>query len=919
MSRRPETQCLRLRVLLPHGELAQWIGDLLLALDQASGVALQLRRVDAAPKRPSLSWASALLRTRIAGLAHWSPNPLASQRLAHWAQAATGACDITLVLAAGLRPSTADTGGAALQWALVDAAGQPLCPQFPLLSSICSGQGIQLALNQLDALTGLWRPCRRLHLGATPRYGRAMHALSPAVARLVLQGVIDCKTGVDATHPPENRGVKAASIDVNDTPDVRLQFWTIYLYGLARALVARFKALVLSEYWRIGVIDAPIHTLLDDAQQPKVRWLTAATSAGYWADPFGMPGDPHRLACEYFDEQAGVGHLEVLMFGAHAQVVERTRLVVSAGQHSSFPNIFEFDGRRLGVAETIATRECVLYEVDASGQWRRLFSLLQDVAAADPALFAWEGRFWLAYTDADMGSLDNLCLQYADTLEGPWRAHANNPVKVDIAGARMAGGLFRHQGALYRPAQNCLRTYGGAMVVHQITALTPRHFSEVVLRVLTPDAQGACPHGLHTLNAWGERTLVDGKRHGVNPVALWRQLRLRLGRERARISTSSVPPRPDGNDTLRHVLVYVPHLRTGGGEISMLRLAAGLAAVGLKVDLVVHSEATRELDVPSGVTLINLNCGGTAAAVWRLSQLLRGRRPDWLLSAFPHTNIAAVVAMALAGLDSRCILSEHAPLSLQIENQGSWRYRLLPPLVRWAYRRAHAVVAVSGGVRDDLQRLLGPGVAPHVISNPVLAPDFEAEMAQVPDDPWFLDSTLQVVLSVCRLSVEKDLVTLVRAFAEVHCARPATRLVLAGEGPDRPRLMALVADLGLDGVVRLPGRTAMPLALMRHASVFVLASQYEGFGNVLVEAMACGTPVVSTDCPVGPREVLDGGRLGALVPVGDAPAMAQAITAALVRPAPPPGARKAALGYTQTNASAAYLALFNSLYAVGSK
>ena len=906
---------MRLRVLVPYGELAQWIGDLLLALDQTSGVALQLRHVDAVPERLPLPWASSLLRTRIAGLSRWSPDTLASERLAHWTQAATGECDITLALEAGLRPSMVEAGGTALQWALVDGVGQPLCHEFPLLATICAGDGIQLVLNQREVLTGLWQPRRRLHLGVTTHYARALPTLSHAVECLVLQGLTDSAARLAVPLASGNGIVRTPPADLDDTSHLGAQPWMSCLQGLARAVNARFNALMLSEYWRIGVIDAPIHTLLDNAQQPKIRWLTSASSTGYWADPFGMPGDPHRLACEYFDEQTGVGHLEMLLLGANAQVVERTRLMVSTDQHASFPNVFEFDGRCLGVAETIATRECLLYEVDASGQWRPLCSLLQGVAAADPALFAWEGRFWLAYTDADLGSLDNLCLQYADKLEGPWTAHANNPVKVDIAGARMAGGLFRHKGALYRPAQNCLHTYGGAMVVYQVTELTPGHFCERAVRTLTPDAQGACPHGFHTLNAWGDRTLVDGKRHGVNLIALWRQLRRRLSL--ARSSPTIAPDRVAGNGSRRHVLLYVPHLRTGGGEISMLRLAAGFAAMGLHVDLVVHSEATRELEVPTGVTLINLNCGGTAAAVWRLSQLLRARRPDWLLSAFPHTNIATVAALALSGLDSRCIISEHAPLSLQIEKQGSWRYRLLPPLVRWAYRRAHAVVAVSGGVRDDLQRLLGPGVTPHVISNPVLAPDFEIEMAQVPGDPWFIDDSLQVVLSVCRLSVEKDLATLVRAFAEVHRDQPATRLVLAGEGPDRQRLASLIADMGLDGVVHLPGRTATPLALMRHAAVFVLASQYEGFGNVLVEAMACGTPVVSTDCPVGPREILEGGRLGTLVPVGDAPAMAQAITAALAMPAPPAGAREAALGYTQINASAAYLALFKSLYAIG--
>jgi glycosyltransferase involved in cell wall biosynthesis len=173
---------------------------------------------------------------------------------------------------------------------------------------------------------------------------------------------------------------------------------------------------------------------------------------------------------------------------------------------------------------------------------------------------------------------------------------------------------------------------------------------------------------------------------------------------------------------------------------------------------------------------------------------------------------------------------------------------------------------------------------------------------------------LQVVLSVCRLSVEKDLPTLLKAFAELHRTRPATRLILAGEGPDRVRLESMARDLGLSGVVRLPGRTGQPLAWMRHAAVFVLASQYEGFGNVLIEALACGTPVVSTDCPVGPRELLDGGRLGTLVPVGDSFAMAQAIAEVLEHRELPRGAREAALQYTEVNSSVAYRRLFDGLY-----
>ncbi|MDD2880613.1 MAG: glycosyltransferase [Rhodoferax sp.] len=899
---------LRLCVLLRPGDIPQWIGKLLLDLDDLDGVVLQVARLPAQIAPPDMSWFSRLWRARIRALAPWTPDRAANQRLAVWQARASGGCDATLALDVGLwAPKTQNS--VALQWTLTDGLGLPLCPQFPLLAAICGGRGLHLMLNQVSSLDGQCISQCSLRLGTTADYGRALEALPHAVLRLVQQAAQDLTVGA-AQQSGRRVACPKGLLKDGTTPTLPVPYplWA-GLKGRASAFLNRQKARLFSEYWRVGVINAPIHTLLNNSPMPPVRWLTQEAAKGYWADPFGLPGEPDRFVCEFFDEHTGVGTLEVLRLDAMDHVCQRVRLPVHCGEHVSFPNVFEISGRRLGVAETIASRECLLYEVDAAGLWHPLFVLLQDVAAADPALFVWEGRFWLAYTNVDMGNFDNLCLAYADQLEGPWLPHANNPVKVDIAGARMAGGVFQHNGNLYRPAQDCLQTYGAAVVIHRITELTPLTFSEVFVRTLMPDLQGPCPHGLHTLNAWGERTLVDGKRHGINLIALWRNLCHRLAPKRVTGMSPHFGGAGDQTATC-HVLVYVPNLRTGGGEISMLRLAEGFAAAGLQVDLVVNSLAGSELEVSKNVTLFDLSCGGTVAAVWQLAKLLRQRRPDFLLSAFPHTNVAAVASRVLSREDCACVVTEHAPLSLQIEQQGTLRYRLLPPLVRWAYRRAHAVVAVSGGVRDDLQHLLGPSVAPQVISNPVLSANYEAEMALPPTDHWLRDESLQVVLSVGRLSPEKGLVTLVHAFAKIHRYHPSARLLLAGEGPDRQRLESLVAELELSDVVRLPGRTATPLAWMRHAAVFVLASQYEGFGNVLVEAMACGTPVVSTDCPVGPREILEGGRLGTLVPVGDVAAMAIAIADVLANPVPTPGARAAAVGYTQTAACARYIDVF---------
>lgn len=882
----------KFRVVLSIGHIPRWVGAFLLGLDEMDAIALQVAQAELPAGEASLSAA-----TDIPALAEWLPSAAEKQRLVEWQTAAEQACDVVLLLGAAAVPEKMDLSGAQV-WTLVDGESRPLCARFPLLETICAGHGIHLELLQQDGGRRAWQACRYLHVASTSRYAQALQSLAENALRLVKQTIVDRRLGVLPVG-------SARQIVVGKN---HLVSW-VRTRGTLRHLWRRFLERLLSEYWRIGVIDAPIDALLKKDRLPEIKWLTFPRVAGYFADPFYVPGRPQDLFCEYFDERTGLGRLEKLQFDAGDRLLERTPLAVGEGRHVSFPHVFEVDGRRLGIAETVACRECVLHEVDAEGNWHPLFPLLSDVRTADPALCFRDGRWWLAFTDVDVGGMDNLCFYHAERLEGPWTPHANNPVKIDIAGARMAGAFFEHDGELYRPAQNCQGSYGASVVLHRVVQLTPERFEEVEVASLLPDRNGLCPDGLHTLNAWGTRTLVDGKRHAINPLVLWRNLSRRWQRSRGRsaVREAGTP------ESATRILVYVPHLRVGGGEISMLRLAEGLAADGLDVCLVANSADTAELPVPPGVRFVSLGAHGTLSSLWRLVGLLRESRPRWLLSAFPHTNIAAVAALALSGIDARCVVTEHAPLSRQIAQQDNWRYRILPGLVRWAYRRAHAVVGVSTGVRDDLQQMLGAGVRPHVIRNPVLTNAYEAEMAMETNDPWLADKSLRVVMSVCRLSVEKDLPTLVEAFAQVHRNHPETRLLLVGEGPDRARLQGMIGEMGLGDVVRLPGYTATPLSWMRHAAVFVLSSRYEGFGNALVEAMACGIPVVSTDCPVGPREILEDGRLGALVPVGDASAMARAIADALDRSGPFPGAREAALGHTQAKSCAHYRRLFESL------
>jgi glycosyltransferase involved in cell wall biosynthesis len=260
-----------------------------------------------------------------------------------------------------------------------------------------------------------------------------------------------------------------------------------------------------------------------------------------------------------------------------------------------------------------------------------------------------------------------------------------------------------------------------------------------------------------------------------------------------------------------------------------------------------------------------------------LVRYLRRERPSAMLSALDHANVVALWAKKLAGVPTRVVLSVHNPPSLDTANAQTFRAKLMPLWGQIFYPWAHTVVAVSQGVAKDLVQLTGlPMDKVKVIYNPAVTPELLAKAEEALDHPWFQPGEPPVILGAGRLTAQKDFPTLIRAFALVQRKLPS-RLMILSEGEERPRLEALVQELGLEADVALPGFVDNPYKYMKHAGVFVLSSRYEGFGLVLVEAMACGTPVVATDCPSGPSEILQRGRWGMLVPVGDIQEMAMAI------------------------------------------
>ena len=313
-------------------------------------------------------------------------------------------------------------------------------------------------------------------------------------------------------------------------------------------------------------------------------------------------------------------------------------------------------------------------------------------------------------------------------------------------------------------------------------------------------------------------------------------------------------------------------------------MAAHFKSLGLAADFVVLQARGDYLEAAGEVgSIVDLRVKRLRQAVWPLARYLRRERPDAILCAMWPLNVIAIWARALARVQTRLVISEHNTLSLAAEATKSLGAHFLKPTIRWFYPSADHVVAVSTGVAQDLLQIgrLDNGKI-SVIYNPVIGEDFDDRTMDQPN-PGIQGEGGPLVLSVGSLKPQKDYPTLLRAFAQVRSARPA-RLMILGEGQLRGDLEALARELGIEADVTMPGFVANPYPYMKRADLFVLSSAWEGFGNVIVEALACGTPVVSTDCQSGPAEILDGGKYGALVPVGDPQALAQAMLSALDSP-----------------------------------
>lgn len=345
----------------------------------------------------------------------------------------------------------------------------------------------------------------------------------------------------------------------------------------------------------------------------------------------------------------------------------------------------------------------------------------------------------------------------------------------------------------------------------------------------------------------------------------------------------------------RRASIFLPSLAGGGAERAITIVANGLAANGTKVTLVLGRSSGPYLDlVNSTVEIVDLGTDSMVRALPRLVRHLRTARPDALLAAMSHANVVAALAHRIARSQARLVLSERAHLGSVFEEYRDLRMRVTRVLMRLTYPWANQVITVSRGVAEDLPHHVP--IAPDriaVVYNPIVDDVLRQQAEAAPSHPWLASRDIPVVLGAGRLIPAKDFPTLLRAFARVRRDRPV-RLLILGEGESRSELCALAEALGVAEHVALPGFDPNPFAAMRAARLFVLSSRFEGLPGVLIQAMACGTRVVSTDCPSGPREVLEDGKWGTLVPVGDEGALARAMEAALDDSRPPPVRERAA-------------------------
>lgn len=327
---------------------------------------------------------------------------------------------------------------------------------------------------------------------------------------------------------------------------------------------------------------------------------------------------------------------------------------------------------------------------------------------------------------------------------------------------------------------------------------------------------------------------------------------------------------------MRKVVFFIPYLVGGGAERVVVNLLNGLDKSLFEIKLVVIDKHGPFLNaIPQEVEVLELSAQRVITSIIPLAKTIKNYEPDIVISHLDYANVISVLACKLSKSRTKLFVTEHLHYSAG-KSSDKLRSGLLKKLMSLTYKYSDCIVTVSKGITDDLIEILNYSKYSdrfRTIYNPIV---FDAERINTKETHWFKENEFKV-LGAGRLTAQKDFPTLIKAFAIVKEEFPNVRLVIIGEGEERENLENLIQELNLSEYVSLPGFVDNPHYNMKVADLFVLSSKWEGFGNVIVEAMAEKTAVISTDCPSGPNEIIDNNVNGVLCKPGDAKSLAKEI------------------------------------------
>jgi len=334
---------------------------------------------------------------------------------------------------------------------------------------------------------------------------------------------------------------------------------------------------------------------------------------------------------------------------------------------------------------------------------------------------------------------------------------------------------------------------------------------------------------------------------------------------------------------------FLPSFEIGGAERNTLNLLSYLNKEDYKTSLVLAQNTGGFLsELPRETIVVNLGSKGYLGIFLKLVSYLKKEKPDLLVSAFPHFNAICLLAKKISKVNTKIVITEHTPFSLLPATARNFCNKLisiflLPLLMKIVYPWADAVVCVSEGVKNDLLNVVKSLKDIKVVYNPIVTEKLSVLADEDVDHAWFKDRSIPIIIAVGRLAKAKDYPTLLRAI-KIILKKRIVRLVVLGRGPEELKLKGLVKDMNLVENVDFLGSENNPYKYIKRSSVFVLSSIQEGFGNSIVEAMACAIPVVATNCYSGPPEILQEGSSGLLVPPQDEKMLAEAILKILDNP-----------------------------------